>query len=112
MFEAPFTTPQGPAVAQFAVERDTRGPTGADEAASWRVRLSIDIEPLGPIHVHLTAGGERTLVTVWAERPEGLQRLRREGAGLAQALPAEVRFQAGAPHAAVPTAGHFVDRSS
>ena len=112
MFEAPFATPQGATVAQFAIERDGRGAERANREAVWRVRLSIDIEPLGPIHVHLTAGGERSAVTVWAERPDSLRRLRREAADLAAALSADVRFQAGAPRQPAPSAGSFVDESS
>ena len=77
------------------------------------MRFSIDVEPLGPVHVHLSPGAERASVTVWAERPDGLVRLRSLGGELARALPADVRFQGGSPRqAAPPTPGRFVDRTS
>jgi hypothetical protein len=113
MFELPIATPQGAAIAQFQVDRDGQGAGGGEGGdASWRVRFSIDIEPLGPVHVQLSAGGERAAVTVWAERPDGLVRLRSLGGELARALPADVRFQGGAPRQAAPPPGRFVDQSS
>jgi len=111
LFELPVATPQGTAVAQFEIDRDGRqsGATGAPEA--WRVRFSIDIEPLGPVHVHLRLDGERTAVTVWAEREDGLQRLRGLGSELSRALPAEVIFHPGSPRRPLPENGQFVDRA-
>ena len=41
-------------VAQFEIDRDGQA-RGEDEAQGWRARFSIDIEPLGPVHVHLSA---------------------------------------------------------
>ena len=108
MFELPIATPQGAAIAQFRVDRDGQGgPDGGGVGgeggeAGWRARFSIDIEPLGPVHVQLAAGGERAAVTVWAERPEGLLRLRSLGGELERALPADVRFQPGAPRPPAP----------
>jgi len=109
MFELPIATPQGAAVAQFEVERD--GARHADEEPGWRVRFSLDIEPLGPVHVHLSAKAGHAAVTVWAEREATLERLRQEGAALAQALPGDVAFHPGAPIRPAPAPGGFVDRS-
>jgi catechol 2,3-dioxygenase-like lactoylglutathione lyase family enzyme len=112
MFELPIVTPQGTTLAQFEIDRDGAG-SGAEAAdAAWRVRFSIDIEPLGPVHVHLGVKGDRAAVTVWAEREEGLERLRAQGAELSRALPADVVFHPGAPRRPSPGAGQFVDRTS
>ena len=113
MFELPLATPGGAAVAQFQVDHNGGSGAGGEGDPGWRVRFSIDVEPLGPVHVHLSPGAERASVTVWAERPDGLVRLRSLGGELARALPADVRFQGGSPRqAAPPTPGRFVDRTS
>ena len=112
MFELPLATPQGTALAQFEVQRDGRQASG-EFVPGWRLRFSIEVEPLGPVHVHLGLVGDRACVTVWAERAESLQPLRREAAALADALPAEVVIHAGAPQPpAPPPPGRFLDRTS
>jgi hypothetical protein len=114
MFELPLATPQGAALAQFVVDRDPEGSAAAaDQAPAWRARFSIDVEPLGPVHVHLRMAGDQTAVTVWAERPESLEQLRSEGVALARALPAEVTFRRGAPpRQPAPASGRFIDQTS
>jgi hypothetical protein len=87
-------------------------PARTPTTQAWRVRFSIDIEPLGPVHIHLGMTGDRAAVTVWAEREDGLERLRSHGAELSRALPAEVIFHPGAPRRPVPAKGRFVDQSS
>ena len=111
LFELPVATPQGTAVAQFEIDRDGRQSGAAGGSEAWRARFSIDIEPLGPVHVHLRLDGERTAVTVWAEREDGLARLRGLGAELSQALPADVIFHPGSPRRPLPENGQFVDRA-
>jgi hypothetical protein len=112
MFEIPVSTPQGTAMAQFEVERDGAGSGGGDAAAPWRARFSIDIEPLGPVHVHVAMNGGKAAVSVWAERADSLEWLRGQGGELASALPAEVVFRAGTPGGAAPARGHFLDQTS
>jgi hypothetical protein len=115
VFELPLGTPQGTAIAQFEVRRDRDEPgaggSDAEPAGRWKVRFSIDIEPLGPVHVHLAAAGEGAQVTIWAEREGSLEPLRAQGEALARALPAQVVFRPGAPSRPVPASGQFVDRS-
>lgn len=112
LFELPLATPQGTAIAQFEIERDEPGRTASDAAPAWRARFSLDIEPLGPVHVHLSRGGDRMAVNVWAEREGGLERLRAQAEDLAATLDAEVVFRAGAPPASAPGPGQFVDQTS
>jgi hypothetical protein len=111
LFELPVATPQGTAVAQFEIDRDGPEPGALDAPEAWRVRFSIDIEPLGPVHVHLRLDGARAAVTVWAERQDGLDRLRSLGGELSRALPAEVIFHPGTPRRPLPESGQFVDRA-
>ena len=112
MFEVPIATPQGTTVAQFEIERDARAP-GADSSSDvWRARFSIDVEPLGPVHVHLNLHPDRAAVTVWAERDGSLERLRAHGEALARELTADVVFHPGAPIRPTPGAGQFVDQTS
>jgi len=113
MFELPLATPQGPAIAQFAVDEDDQSTGGAaSPTPGWQARFSLHLELLGPVHVRLHMGGERTHVTFWAGTPEALDRLRADAAGLAGALDAEIAFHAGAPPQAAPPPGQLVDRTS
>jgi flagellar hook-length control protein FliK len=112
MFELPIATPQGAALAQFEVERDAPETGAADAEASWRMRFSVDIEPLGPVHIHLGMAGDRATVNVWAEREGAIELLRGQGDELARALPGDVVFRLGAPRQPVPPSGQFVDQSS
>lgn len=118
MFEAPFTTPQGASVAQFEISRDDAGSGRAGgKGPVYRARFSIDLEPLGPIHAHVTLDGEQAGVTLWAERDGSVELLRRSQAWLAQALTQaalepDISVYAGAPPRPAPGAGKFVDASA
>jgi hypothetical protein len=114
VFELPLATPQGAAMAQFVIDRDEEAATGSTAGPAWRARFSIDVEPLGPVHIHLRVGRETSAVTLWAERDGGVERLRSQGAALAQALGAEVVIHPGAPNRSTPPPGpgQFVDQSS
>jgi len=112
MFELPLATPRGTGLAQFEIDRDAPEAEAGHPTEAWRVRFSIDIEPLGPVHVHLRLEGDQAAVTLWAERADGLERLRGQGGELAKALPAEVVFHPGAPRRPLPSSGQFVDQTS
>ncbi|HEY0650836.1 flagellar hook-length control protein FliK [Phenylobacterium sp.] len=113
MFELPMLTPQGAAVAQFAVERDGAGGGAAEAQPSWRARFALDVPPLGPIRVHLRLHDGRSSAILWVERPDSLALLRDQTADLAEALAGDVTIQPGAPPAPqVPPPGGLVDRSS
>lgn len=123
MFDLPFQTLQGIAVAQFEISRDGDGGGGGasdpdrEEERTWRARFSLDIEPLGPVHVQIALTGARTRVGFWAERPEAVARLQ-AGEGVLSAalreadLSPEVAFHDGAPVMAPSALGRFVDRAS
>jgi len=120
VIDLPFQTPQGVAVAQFEISRDGGGggaSGGGEVERTWRARFSLDVEPLGPVHVQVALTGVQTRVSLWAERPESMARLRAGeetlSAALRQAeLTPEVAFHAGAPHTAPSAPGRFVDRAS
>lgn len=120
VFDVPFATAQGSAVAQFEISRDGGGggALGAgEEARTWKVRFSLDAEPMGRIDAQLALTGERARVSLWAERPESMARLRGAHEMLSaalreQALEPEVAFLA-APAPQAPAApGRFVDRAT
>jgi hypothetical protein len=118
MFEIPFATPQGSAVAQFKISRDGggKGSKGV-QTPVWRAQFSLDIEPMGPVHAQIVLAGDRTWVSLWAERDDGVQRLRQHEALLATALTdanfvAEIAFHAGAPRQPATNAGRFLDHAS
>lgn len=120
VFDLPFQTPQGVAVAQFEISKDGGGggAEGAREVErTWRARFSLNVEPLGPVHVQIALTGAMTRVGLWAERPEAMARLRAGeealNAALRQAeLTPEVAFHPGVPAVAATTLGHFVDRET
>lgn len=116
-FEIPFATGQGSAIAQFEISRDGQG-TAADGRAVWRVRFSLDVEPMGPVHALIAVLGDRAAVTLWAEREASAARLRESTGLLADALrgaelePGDIQLRVGAPAAPRPAAGRFLDRAS
>jgi hypothetical protein len=117
MFEIPFSTPQGSAIAQFEIRRDGRGKTSEQSGPAWRARFSLDIEPIGPVHAQIVLMDGRAWVTLWAEREASVQILRQNEKLLSQALKEtdvvpEVAFCLGAPHRRVAPAGQFLDRAS
>lgn len=116
MFEIPFTSPQGATVAQFEISRDGGG-AEFDGAQVWRAGFSLDVEPLGPLHVRVSLAGDQAGVNLWAERAEGEAKLKAMtpmlAMGLAKAnIRADVAVHAGAPPRPTPGAGQFVDQVS
>jgi hypothetical protein len=120
--DLPFVTPHGVAVAQFEISHDSGGSGGGAVGSAertYKVRFSIDVEPLGPVHALVTLTGARARVSLWAERSETIARLRAGeealGAALRQAdLSPEVAVHSGAPPSpgGVSPLGHFVDQAS
>ena len=117
-FEIPFATGQGSAIAQFEISRDGHGAATSASPSVWRVRFSLNVEPMGPVHALIAVAGERAAVTLWAEREASAARLRAGSGLLADALrgaalaPGDIQFRVGAPAAPPPAAGRFLDRAS
>ena len=117
MFEIPFSTPHGSAIAQFEIRRDGRGATAEQSGPVWRARFSLDVEPIGPVHAQIVLMGGRAWVTLWAEREASVQILRQNEKLLSQALKEsdvvpEVAFHLGTPHRRAAPAGQFLVRAS
>jgi hypothetical protein len=120
LFEVPFPTPQGPAVAQFEIARDGHNAPAAGSSVAWRARFSLDVEPIGPVHAQIALVGTRASVTLWAERPETSDKLRDNAPELANALrqaeldPGDVMVRAGSPPRPrdAMASGRFLDRAS
>ena len=119
-FEIPLATALGTAMVQFEVSRDARAARTDPQARSWRVRFSLDIEPMGPVHALIGLAGSRTSVTLWAERATTATRFNENAAMLTDALraaelePAEFSARLGVPPAVARQAapGRFMDRAS
>ena len=121
VFDMPFMTPQGPAAAQFEISRDGGGGAGGEGgrtvARTWRARFSLDVEPMGPVHVQVALTGDLARVSLWAERPASMARLRdgedRLGSALREAaLEPEIAFHAGQPRAPAAAPGQFLDQAT
>jgi hypothetical protein len=122
VFDMPFMTPQGPAAAQFEISRDGEGGGSGGEGGrvpgrTWRARFSLDIEPMGPVHAQVALTGDRARVSLWAERPASMARLRGEedrlGSALREAaLEPEIAFHAGQPRTAAVAPGQFLDQAT
>jgi hypothetical protein len=116
-FEIPFAAGQGSAIAQFEISRDGHG-AATHGPSVWRVRFSLNVEPMGPVHALIAIAGDRAAVTLWAEREASAARLRAGSGLLADALraaalePGDIQFRVGAPAAPPPAAGRFLDRAS
>ena len=85
---------------------------------AWRVRFTLDVEPMGPVHAQISLKGVRASVNLWAERGTSAARLREHAALLREALkeaefePGDVVVRKGAPPQAQAAAGRFLDRAS
>lgn len=119
MFEIPFVTPQGTAMAQLQVREDegeANKRTGS-RTPVWTARLSLDLPPIGPVHAEIRLKGTQASVGLWAERPESAATLRQDRAELlaalkASGLTAEVAVQQGSPGTPAPAPGRFLDQAS
>lgn len=121
VFDMPFMTPQGPAAAQFEISRDGGGGSGGEGGRAmgrtWRARFSLDVEPMGPVHAQVALTGDRARVSLWAERPAAMARLRtgeeRLNSALREAaLEPEVAFHTGQPRAPAAAPGQFLDQAT
>jgi hypothetical protein len=116
-FEVPLAMGQGSAIAQFEITRDGHA-VGAEPSFTWRVRFSVNVEPMGPVHALIALAGGRAAVTLWAEREASAAQLRAHGGLLEDALraaalePRDIQFRVGAPATPPSTAGRFLDRAS
>ena len=76
LMELPLALPGGQMpVMSLAVGRDGRAANAA-EAPAWRMRLSLDLPPSGPMHALVSLRGGRAGVTLWAEKSETADQFR------------------------------------
>jgi len=117
-FEIPFATPHGTAIAQFEIARDGHQAPAEGASRAWRVRFTLDVEPMGPVHAQISLKGVRASVNLWAERGTSAAQLRQHAALLREALkeaefePGDVVVRNGMPPQAQAAAGRFLDRAS
>jgi hypothetical protein len=126
MFEIPIVTAQGTGVAPMTIARDRDSASAVEGLKSWLVRFSIDLPEIGPVHARIALTGERTTVTLNAERADSAELL---AAGLplldaglrsVELEPGELRCRtggsdgnrAGAARSQPAAPGMFVDQAS
>ena len=114
-FELPFALGEKTTIIQFQLSREP-GSHGLESDNVWRIRFSLDIEPLGPVHAAIVWKHNQVAVTLWAETEDAAQRLRRQTSILNAALDSaslatdKIQVHAGRPEPGKPVAGAFVDR--
>jgi hypothetical protein len=117
-FDIPMATPHGTAVAQLRIERDAAQRNGEVIEPVWRANFSVDVEPIGAVHVRIALIGGKATVTLNAERKESAESL---SAGLplleaglrgAEIEPGVLICQAGQPVTASAEHGLYVDHAT
>jgi hypothetical protein len=104
-------------VSQWKISREGTKGKKSKQAPVWRAHFSLDVEPMGPVHAQIALSGERTWISLWAEREESATRLRDHEALLTKSLIdsdliAEIAIHAGVPRQTAPVAGRFLDHQS
>lgn len=116
--DIPVITAEGNGVMQMAVEREASRRGTVDPSPTWRAKFSVDIEPLGPVHIQVVLASGRASITLNAERAESLEALAGGlpalEAGLREAAlePGDLRCRAGAPRMQPASPGTFLDRAT
>ena len=117
-FDIPMATPHGTAVAQIRIERDGTPREGNSVEPVWRANFSVDIEPIGAVHVRIALIGGKATVTLNAERTESAESLLaglpalEAGLRNAELEPGVLTCQAGQPPAAAADHGLYVDHAT
>jgi len=84
-FELPLRHQEQLDMFQFSVSRE--GASARDEAtAQWHLTLQMNLQPLGPMRVHLQLQGKALATVFWAERKGTMQLLERHLPELQQAF--------------------------
>jgi hypothetical protein len=77
VFDVPVFIGRETAVAQFRVSRDGRGSgTASGSGERWSMDVAIDTTETGPVHARVRLGGGAIGITLWAERPDMVERLK------------------------------------
>ena len=120
VFDVPVFVGRETAVAQFRVSKDGRGAgAGGGSAERWSMDVAIDTSETGPVHARVRLGGGAIGITLWAERPDMVERLKTEMPDLRRTLDAaaftvdDLSILPGSPQAqAVRASGYFLDTRS
>ena len=120
----PFAAPgiqdsrEGDSIRRGCLTRNRSARLDASEVRKVRDKISLDVEPAGPVHALISLIGDRTSVRMWAERPQTASLLRAGANDLSQALsqaelaPGDIVIREGTPPQPQPAkAGHFLDRA-
>ena len=115
-FDIPLATALGTAVAQVRIERDGKNSNDPEAVPVWRASFSVDVEPIGPVHVRIAQVNGKTTVALTAERTESAASLKADLANLEAGLrgaelePGSISCRSGLPAAPPALPGMFVDQ--
>ncbi|MEQ1753631.1 MAG: flagellar hook-length control protein FliK [Micropepsaceae bacterium] len=115
-FELPVSTPHGDTKAKFEVNRDTCKGRDGEQVTVWRARLSIDVEPLGPVHAQIALLNKKAWISLWTEREASMRTLEAHRTLLQQtfsdeSVSAEIICCVGSPAVPQRTTGSLLDNS-
>lgn len=115
MLEVPLAYREQTGVAAFQFEREGDG-RQTEDARSWKAKVSLDVETLGPVHAHVGLRAQTIGVTLWAENAETADHFRkllpdwRRAMMKAELDVAEFRVLHGRPPMPITSHGYFLDR--
>jgi hypothetical protein len=115
-FDIPLATALGTAVAQVRIERDGSNAHDSETGPVWRASFSVDVEPIGPVHVRIAQVNGKTTVGLTAERAESAASLKADLTSLENGLrgaelePGSISCRSGTPAVPSATPGMFVDQ--
>jgi hypothetical protein len=120
VFDVPVFVGREAAVAQFRVSQDGKGSGQAGSAGErWSMDVAIDTSETGPVHARVRLGGGAIGITLWAERPDMVERLKTDMPDLRRTLDAaaftveDLSILPGSPQAQpVRASGYFLDTRS
>ncbi|MFA6266639.1 MAG: flagellar hook-length control protein FliK [Pseudolabrys sp.] len=116
VLDIPLATPQGTTIVQIQIEREA--PRREREVPVWSVRFAVDIEPIGAVRARVSQIGDKTSVTLVADKPASADALKENLAALKTGL-TQAQLEPGdlhclsheAPKVAAPQ-GQFLNRAS
>lgn len=118
VFDIPLAMPNGTAVMQLQIEREMPRERGQPQTPVWSVRFAVDVEPLGAVRVRVSQAGDKTSVTMVADRPASAAALQQHlslleiGLTRAHLQPGDLHcLSHEAPKVTAPQ-GQFVNRAS
>lgn len=86
-FELPLALAGETAILSMQIGRDeAEGPSPEDKHPAWRLRFAVELDDIGAVEAVVGLDNKRLFVTLWVERAETLQHMRRDMQGLREEI--------------------------